>query len=72
MMRVILISDHRRWHADLARTAASIPTIEEETESQLLREEENLCKIAPFTLHPSQIQKKKKLKKKKKKKKKEK
>jgi len=40
-MRIILVSEHRRFHAHLARVAASIPTIEEETESQLLREEEN-------------------------------
>lgn len=42
MMRIILVSEQRRLHAHLARVAASIPTIEEETESQLLREAENL------------------------------
>ena len=43
-MRIILVSEQRRLHAHLARVAASIPTIEEETESQLLREAENLGK----------------------------
>lgn len=41
-MRLILVSEHRRWQAHLDRVAATIPTIEEETECQLLRDAENL------------------------------
>ena len=44
MMRIILVSEQRRLHAHLARVAATIPTIEEETEGQLLQETENLGK----------------------------
>ncbi|KAI5809704.1 hypothetical protein DFH27DRAFT_535858 [Peziza echinospora] len=41
MMRTILVSEQRRWQASLARDAARIPTtIEEETETQLMREED--------------------------------
>ncbi|KAF8474873.1 hypothetical protein BDZ91DRAFT_711925 [Kalaharituber pfeilii] len=45
MMRMILVSEQRRWYASLAKAAAKIPTIEEETEIQLLRDEDNLSRI---------------------------
>lgn len=34
-MRTILVSEKRRWQNQLARAAAQIPTIEEETELEL-------------------------------------
>lgn len=54
MMRVILVSEERRRRAELARAASAVATfspIEEETEYQLLREEEELMCEFPLSFH---------------------